>query len=142
MTQETPAVLTASARVTSPAILRLTRSRSALRLVLQKGTDADASKVAPKLASENIFGSLLGMLKDQPTAQLLLTAAQGIWAKNPWMILGKNAFEASNILLTPVAQRSPVKLVAGAFVFGAVLCMLRPWKLLKRSALIASFFAR
>lgn len=129
-------------RTMSPAMLRMTRSRIALRQVLQHGSDGETDKHVSEQLPDNTLDSLLGLLKGQPTAQLLLRAAQGIWAKNPWMILGKNAFEASNILLLPIAERSPVKLVAGAFIVGALLCIARPWRLVKTNALIAGLFGR
>lgn len=136
--QDTPNDSATPTHAMSPAMLRMTRSRIALRQVLQIDTNGEASVGASSRASGHILGDFFDMLKGQPTAQLLLNAAQGIWAKNPWMIFGKNAFEAGNILLLPIAQRSPLKLVAGAFVFGAALCVIRPWRLVKGSTLIAS----
>ena len=126
----------------SPAILRMTRSRIALRQVLQHGNDGNAKTQPFEQASLNTFDGLFGLLKGQPSAQLLLQAAQGILANNTWMILGKNAFEASNVLLIPIAKRSPMKLVAGAFVVGAVLCLAQPWRLIKKNTLLSSLLQR
>ena len=132
----------ANQREMSPAILRMTRSRIALRQVLQHGNDSNAKTHSFEHASINTFDSLFGLLKGQPSAQLLLQAAQGILANNTWMILGKNAFEASNVLLIPIAKRSPMKLVAGAFVVGAVLCLAQPWRLIKKNTLLSSLLQR
>ncbi len=142
MTEDTQPDWFAHERKMSPAMLRMTRSRIALRQALQHGGDGGADKRVSEQLPDNTLDSLLGLLKGQPTAQLLVHAAQGIWAKNPWMILGKNAFEASNILLLPIAKRSPVKLVAGAFIVGALLCIARPWHLVKTNALFAGLFGR
>lgn len=132
----------ASAKAMSPAALRMTRSRIALRQVLQQGAEIEEGSSAPQGAGEHFFSALLGLLKNQSSAQLALQAIQTLWQKNPWMIIGKNALEASSIVLTPIAKRSPVKLVFGAFLVGAVVCAVRPWRLVKKSALIASLFAR
>ncbi len=142
MTEDTQPDWFAHERKMSPAMLRMTRSRIALRQALQLGGDGGADKRVSEQLPDNTLDSLLGLLKGQPTAQLFMHAAQGIWAKNPWMILGKNAFEASNILLLPIAKRSPVKLVAGAFIVGALLCIARPWHLVKTNALLAGLFGR
>ncbi len=135
----------ASQGAMSPAMLRMTRSRIALRQVLQAGGKANNNQTTQhfsKKKSEGTFDSIFDLLKGQPSAQLFLQAAQGILANNPWMILGKNAFEASNVLLIPIAKRSPMKLVAGAFVLGAVICLARPWRLVKKNALLSSLLQR
>lgn len=125
----------------SPAALRMMRSRIALQQALRND---DAQENLPSAGVESAGGFLAGLrqLKGQPGAHLLLRSMKQMWEKNPWHVLGQSALEAAGIVLTPVAQRSPVALVAGAFALGAVVYFARPWRLVTKNSLLAGLLAR
>lgn len=126
----------------SAAVQRMTRSRNALRQVLQTGqTDGPIGKQALGDFSGGLFASLKS-LKDNPSAQLLLSAANQMWAKNPWRLLVLSAMQAADVVLKPVAKRNPIALIAGAAAIGAVLALVRPWRLIKKSALLSALLGR
>ena len=122
--------------------LRMTRSRMALREALQNDPAQNSAQDNPAQESSTILAAGVRLLKSQRSAHLISLTLKQLWANNPWHILGNNAAQAAGIMLTPVAQRSPVKLVAGAFVMGGVLFLARPWRLLRIRGLIAGLLAR
>lgn len=124
-------------RSPSPAVLRMMRSRIALKQVLQSD---DTSNAAPE-KSGGILANLKS-LQGNPSAQLLLGAVNQMWAKHPWRVLIVSALQAGDVMLKPVAMRSPIALIAGAVAVGAVLSLVRPWRLLKKSALLSALLGR
>ena len=126
----------------SSAALRLTRSRIALRKVLRDNNESQDNAARTDTNSGDGISAGLRDLKGRPGAQLLMRALQQMWAKNPWHILGSSAVEAAEIVLAPVAQRSPIKLVTGAFAIGSLLYLVKPWRMVKKSALLAGLLTR
>lgn len=124
-------------RTPSPVVLRMMRSRIALKQALQSN---DASNAAPQ-KSGGIFADLKS-LQGNPSAQLLLGAVNQMWAKHPWRVLIVSALQAGDVMLKPVAMRSPIALIAGAAAVGAVLSLVRPWRLLTKSALLSALLGR
>lgn len=120
------------------AIMRMTRSRNALRSALREGR-ADGNSTSPQG-----IASVAGwdLLKGNASAHLLLQGLQKIWVNHPWRIVGQSAIQAAEVLIKPIAQYSPVKLVAGAFVVGGLLFLARPWRLITKNAVIAGILAR
>ena len=120
----------------------MTRSRNALHQVLQTGqTDEAIDKQKLNDFSGGLFASLKS-LKDNASAQLLLSAANRMWAQNPWRLLMLSAMQAADVVLKPVAKRNPITLIAGAAAIGAVLALVRPWRLIKKSALLSALLSR
>ena len=135
---DNPQAKAASNPAANAAVLRMTRSRIALRQVLQTGQPSD---VPLKQAAGDFAGGMLSglkLLKDNPSAQLLFSAIHKMWVKNPWRVLAMSSLQAADVVLKPVAQRSPIKLVAGAVAIGAVLALMRPWRLITKSALLSA----
>ncbi len=126
----------------TPAVLRITRSRIALQQALRK--DDDQQETFPSTNNRSDGGLLAGLrqLKGQPGAHLLLRSVKQMWEKNPWHVLGQSAVEAAGIVLTPVAKRSPVALVAGAFAIGAAVYFARPWRFVTKNSLLAGLLVR
>lgn len=123
------------------AVLRLAQSRSDLLNAMQENSHSQSSDTQ---APPPELGLLAGLrlLNTQHGAHFLAQAVKQLWAKNPWHILGQSAVEAASIMLTPVAQRSPVKLVVGAFVLGGLLFITRPWRLVAKNGFIAGLLGR
>ncbi len=135
---DSPLTQAASNPAANAAVLRMTRSRIALRQALQTGQPND---VPPKHAAGDFASGMLSsfkLLKGNPSAQLLFSAIHQMWVKNPWRVLVMSSLQAADVVLKPVAQRSPIKLMAGAVAIGAVLALMRPWRLITKSALLSA----
>lgn len=128
----------------SSAVLRLARSRDALRQAMPSNpaSDFDAASQGTPTASSAAPTWLDGLrlLQSKPGGHLIIQTLQQIWAKNSWHLLGQSAYQAADIALKPIAQRSPIKLVAGAFVVGASLLWARPWRLMPKGALLSALW--
>ena len=128
------------------AVLRMTRSRMALRQALQAERLDERSGDAATQPSGRGFASdimaSLNSIKGNAGAQLLMSAVNQLWAKNPWRIVAINAMQAADVVLKPIALRSPVQLIAGALVFGAVLTLIKPWRLVSKSAVLSALLGR
>lgn len=70
-------------------------------------------------------------------AALLATVLRQWWEKHPAHQAATLAAQTARELTLPVAQKHPVALVAGAFVVGAGVVALRPWRLLSGAALLS-----
>lgn len=125
-----------------PATVRLAQSRDALRKAMQEDAPESVGVNRPLAAPDSIWLVALQLLKAKPGAFLLAQTVQQLWAKNAWRILAQSTAEAAGIVLTPVAQRSPLKLVAGAFVVGGLLYFIRPWRMVTKSSVVAAVLGR
>jgi hypothetical protein len=126
-TRETAVLQTPSAR--------LARSREQLRLSLQ-GTSA-AAGVGAERHADAAAASWLETLSAIPGAGLLVEAAGNWWARHPLRAAAIVAAGATTAVVTPIAQRHPLGLVAGALVFGGLLAWSRPWRWAVKPALFA-----
>lgn len=50
------------------------------------------------------------------------------WSRHPLRVSATLAAQAATVAVRPLAQRHPLGVLAGAFVFGAVLAWTRPWR--------------
>lgn len=120
---------------TTPAE-RLARSRERLRLALNglppASDDPQAAQQAAAAAAP--WWDKLAAL---PGASIVIEAAQQWWARHPLRANIVLAFNATQAVVKPVAQRHPVALVAAAFVIGGLLAWQRPWRWILRPALFA-----
>ncbi len=118
------------------AVERLAVSRQRLR---------EALLPPPPKAHGHPLGEGLGALatdlvnraKAIPGAQLLLEALHDWWAQHPLRTAGILAAAAARKLAGPLAERSPLTLVLGAALVGALFALSRPSRWLLRPALIA-----
>lgn len=123
----------------SPAatpVERLTQSRERLRLALNglppPPDDPDAAQQAARAAAP--WWAKLAAL---PGAGIVIEAAQQWWARHPLRANIVLAFNATQAVVLPVAQRHPVALVAAAFIIGGLLAWRRPQGWLLKPALFA-----
>ena len=61
-------------------------------------------------------------------ADLTADVVRGWWIGHPWRVGSEAALGVANALLRPVAQRHPLRLVAGAVLVGGLLAWSRPWR--------------
>lgn len=117
---------------------RLAQSRERLRLALtQTGTaspaDASGTPGAP--------GPGPHTLTTPPGAGFLMHLLQAWWQKQPFAVATTLVARATNGVLQPVAQKHPYRLVMGAAAVGAVLVLVRPWRWLSMSGVLAALAA-
>jgi hypothetical protein len=114
---------------------RLAKSREGLRHALQElGAPEDAAQAAN---SDRVGADWLFNLKSLPGVDLLLDIFSAWWSRQPLRIGLTLAADAAGVALKPVAQRHPVALVAASAAAGAVLVLLRPWRWISSSTLLA-----
>src|SRR5450755_4189219 len=80
---------------------------------------------------------LVNRVKAVPGVQLLLEALHDWWAQHPLRSASLVAAAAARKLAAPLAERSPLALVLGAALVGALFALSRPSRWLLRPALIA-----
>ena len=84
----------------------------------------------PKAAGSGLGAKLVSAVKDIPGAAVVIDTAKGWWQDH-----GRAARltgQASQALLRPMAKRYPGSMIGAAVAVGAVLVLLRPWRLLFR----------
>ena len=114
---------------------RLAQSRERLRQALL-GADFP-HPASHQRHSEPGAPDWLSGLKSSPGAGLLLGIFQAWWAKQPLRVAVLLAADAADVLLRPVAQHHPYRLVLGAAGAGALLVLARPWRWISVPALLA-----
>lgn len=112
-------------------LTRLAVSRSRLRLQMQQWQ----SQQIPDARSAD--QTWLDALRAEPGTRVLLNALQLWWAQQPWHQASAALAASMGQLLRPLAQRSPLLLVAGAAALGGALVLLKPWRLLSLTTLAA-----
>ena len=112
-------------------LTRLAVSRSRLRLQMQQWQ----SQQIPDAHSAD--QTWLDALRAEPGTRVLLNALQLWWAQQPWHQASAALAASMGQLLRPLAQRSPLLLVAGAAALGGALVLLKPWRLLSLTTLAA-----
>jgi pyruvate/2-oxoglutarate dehydrogenase complex dihydrolipoamide acyltransferase (E2) component len=121
------------------AAQRLTRSRA----LLQTALEPHSSKA--KASATSLNAKSTGASATAPTAGLssipgLALGAEAIkfwWSRHPLRLVVTLLATTANASIKPVAQRSPVALVAGAFLVGGLLAWARPWRLVVKPILFA-----
>ncbi len=125
--------------LTQPALLsateRLEKSRERLRLTML----ADANPASQGASGQGVFSKFewLNALKSTPGARILLDAVGAWWSYHPLRRNGLLFADVAKTFVTPVAQRNPVALIAGAVVLGGLFAWSRPWRWLLKPALFA-----
>lgn len=100
---------------------RLDASRARLRAELT------ALEHPPPRPNSGLGGRLSGMFKDIPGVTLAIDAVQGWWHEH--RATADSAERASRALLRPAVHANPMGLLLGAAAAGAMLLLLKPWRL-------------
>lgn len=118
------------------ALERLALSREHLREAMtpRKAADPDASGFVGALA-----GRAAEKIREIPIGSALLDIIQAWWIRHPLHRYGAVALDMTRQFARPAAQRNPLGLVLGAVIAGALLAVLRPWRLLLRPAFLLGF---
>lgn len=133
------------------AVARLALSRERLRLAMldpppkERLVGAEASPRHPS-SEGGVFSTtfvtdavrrLFAKVRAQPAAEVVVDAVEAWWAGHPLHTAGAVAVDASRAYVQPIARRSPIALVAGSALFGAVFFLTRPWRWALRPILLA-----
>lgn len=114
---------------------RLAQSRERLRQVMcEEGPPPDDAHHHGHTTSSSEWSTLL---KTTPGSLLLFEVFQSWWARQPLRLTLQLATQATNLLVQPVAQRHPYRLVMVSAAVGGLLVLARPWRWLPTSALFA-----
>ena len=106
------------------AKLRLEASRARMRIALM------AIAHPPKRPSSGWVDKLTGMVEDIPGVAVAVDTAKSWWHEHQSTV--QTVGQASQALVTPIAQRNPKGLLGAAVAVGALVVLLRPWRLLLR----------
>lgn len=114
---------------------RLEKSRERLRLTMQ----ADGSPASQGAGAQGLFSNFewLNALKSTPGARILVDAVGAWWSHHPLHRNGVMLADIAKTVVTPVAQRHPLALIAGSVVLGGLFAWSRPWRWLLKPALFA-----
>jgi hypothetical protein len=111
-------------------VQRLALSRQRLRLALAVQRSGSDRAAAPAAGDPDGWSAIPGL-------GTLFDGVRGWWAKNPLRPALLLVLEAAQSAVSPLAQRHPLALVAGALVAGAAFTWSRPWRWLLSPALLA-----
>lgn len=114
---------------------RLTLSRERMRQAMinlgATGSQTDQANRADTLPD------WISKLRETPAATVLVSVLEGWWARQPSRVILTLAAETGTVMLQPIAQKHPFKLVLGAAAAGGLLAVVRPWHWLPTSTLMA-----
>lgn len=63
-----------------------------------------------------------------PGARIVIDVITSWWTQHPLRVVAMVGQEAGNAAMKPTAQRHPLLLAVGAFILGAALVRLKPWR--------------
>jgi hypothetical protein len=115
----------------SGALARLTLTRERLREAMTPPPRVPGHDDRPGVGG--VAAGLLERAKNLPGVELLLSVLESWWARHPLRTVSVVAAEASRKFARPVAERQPFALLFGAMAVGALLVLLRPWRLMRRA---------
>jgi hypothetical protein len=110
---------------------RLTLSRRALIAQLQgdKGESADWRDAAPDESPRQVDGH-----RSHPWSEVASHVVRRWWRRHPANAAGQLALP----LIERYAREQPAKLIAAAAATGALIVLIRPWRLLSITAILAA----
>ena len=114
---------------------RLEKSRERLRQTMLADANPASQGASPRGSFSNF--AWFKALKSTPGARILLDAVGAWWSYHPLRRNGLMAADVAKTFVTPLAQRNPVALIAGAVVLGGLFAWSRPWRWLLKPALFA-----
>lgn len=120
----------------SASVTRLELSREELRLALRHcaGLDRPVRKPVQGLGWAE---GLINAAKSIPVVDVAIDVVRRWWANHPLRSATLVARETVSAVAAPIAQRSPITLVVGALLAGAILSKIKPWRWLPRSLMFA-----
>ncbi|MBV5298577.1 MAG: hypothetical protein JZU64_10720 [Rhodoferax sp.] len=121
--------------VNPAATERLTLSRARLRQAMVE-IAMPPSQAAGACADSSGSGWRATLMQN-PGTRLLLELGLAWWARQPLGLVMPLIAQVAQVTLAPSAQRHPVRLVLGAAAAGAALVLVRPWRWLSATALLA-----
>jgi len=119
---------------------QLAQSRERLRLALRQVTSP--SNTSPDLHSGSSNTDWLSSLNALPGTKVLLEALHSWWDRQPMQVALKLASDAALVVLQPMAHRHPYRLVIISAAVGAAVALIRPWRWLSATALLAGFIPK
>lgn len=136
-TVDAPSVDVAEAenRASLTASERLALSRERLRRAMSEISAPEAEAESRGARGRSL--AWLDSLKSIPGAGTVIDAVRGWWRHNPLRVAGMAGADAAKAIFDPMARRSPLTLVLGAFLLGGLLAWSRPWRWIARPALFA-----
>ena len=114
---------------------RLTQSRERLRQAMRPPAARQGSADPSRHAGPT--PDWLQKLRAAPGARLLVSVFERWWARQPLRVAMSLAAETGAVVLEPVAQKHPFRLVLGAAAVGGVLAWVRPWRWIPTTTLLA-----
>lgn len=114
---------------------RLAQSRAQLRTALRQLTPQADRPDRSGSANPNAPGG-------NAAARVPLQWLHNWWARQPARLALSLAANTANLVLEPVAQRHPYRLVTGAAAVGALMVVVRPWRWSCASAMMAGVMPR
>lgn len=114
---------------------RLLLSRERLRLALLE-TAASTAKAKGQPSAWSKSDCLDGW-KDVPGAPAVMDVLRTLWKDHPLHFVVNAAADAFRGMVLPLAQRNPLGLVFGAFLFGGLFVWSRPWRWISAPAMLA-----
>ena len=120
---------------------RLAQSRERLRHAMERGSARSDDPAKP--GSDSFLSDIFDSLAKTPSgAGLVGDVLTAWWSKQPLRMDMTMAMEVAKLLVQPVARRHPYTLVLGAAAVGGLLVLVRPWRWVSRSALMAGLLSR
>ncbi|NUZ05076.1 hypothetical protein [Piscinibacter koreensis] len=117
---------------------RIEASRERLRNAMQHIAHPAAKPAPTGTAGKalHVAQTAAQRVQTMPGASLLMATLERWWRRHPLHDAVVVAAEASRNAIVPYAQRNPNQLVLGSVALGAVLVILRPWRLLFRRRML------
>jgi hypothetical protein len=112
---------------------RLARSRASMTRWLAEDEQA---RTATERNGGSSLSNWLQRLRGHPIGALALDALSQRWSRHPLRTSARIAEAAARETLVPLVRRHPVAVLVASAVAGALLLRARPWRWLRRSALL------
>jgi hypothetical protein len=130
------------ARLSTPAE-RLQQSRERMAQWMIRADDRRAHRRAAAADGDDGAGwAWLGTLRSNPVIGLVVDAINSWWANHPLHPAADLAEGIARDAVAPLARRHPRSMVAGAFIVGALLVWVRPWRWLVKPALFTGILSQ
>ena len=124
--------------LTSNALDRLASSRQSLRSALLDIAHPPKQPSLFSSGSANIGNRLMARARAVPGIALAIDSARSWWEAHPLHTAATVVAATSGPVLAPIARRNPKGVLLTAFGLGAVLVLIKPWRILLRPSVLIS----